>query len=392
MKTVSALLMGALAFNTYANFATDDLVEQAKILRKGNQHIDQDWLKRATEGARLVRGEALDLAENVVTEQTKEQAAAEDKQRMESFRFLVFVSYSLNEASLDEILRTIAGREDTAVVFRGVPNNMKIDEGMRKVQQLAMKIKPVPNIILNPELFTKHNVSVVPTVVMRSDEKPQNSVLSVKGIFDPSWLEKRFEHGEEGDLGVKGPIELIAERDLIEVMKERVAQVDWKAKKEAALKRFWSNQKFIDLPVAVKDSVRRIDPTVVVTSDIRTSAGEFVAKEGDRVNPLDTRPFTQAYIVFDPLDKRQVKRAKALAGELKPTVAAINYLVTQFDRDDGWASYEAISDELDAPVYLLTNDVQERFQVEKVPSVITADTTHFIISEKSIQKEDPSDE
>lgn len=392
-KTISALAMSAIAFTAAANSVDiSELAEQAKLLRQGNKHVDVEWLQRAADSAKIMKGEALELANDVVGKHTKQQLAAEDQKRMSSFKFLVFVSYSLDDASLNDILTSIAGREDTAAVFRGVPENMKIDEGMRKIQLLAMKIDPVPNIILNPELFTQHNVKVVPTVVMRSDDNPDKAAISVKGLFDPAWLEKRFKAGETGDLGAKGPIEMIAERDLIEVMKERVALVDWEAKKTDALERFWGNQTFIQLPVARKDNVRRIDPTVIVTKDIVTSTGEFVAKAGDRVNPLNTRPLTQAYIVFDPLDKKQVERVKAVSAELKPTVAAVNYLVTQFDKENGWDSYTAISDALDAPIYLLTSDVKKRFQIEKVPTVITADKTHFIVTEKAIKSGDTTHE
>lgn len=393
-KTITALVLSALALSVTASSDNDvnEIVEQAKTLRKGHPSIDEEWLRRATDGAKLLRGDALDLAEGVIDKHSKEQEVAEDKDRMNGYKYLVFVSYSLDENSLNEILKTVAGREDTAVVFRGVPDNMKIDEGMLKIQRLAIKINPVPNIILDPELFTQHNVNVVPTVVMRSSSDLSKSEISVKGIFDPAWLESQFKDGESGELGIKGPIELIAERDLIEVMKERVALVDWEAKKEAALKRFWTHQQFTELPVARKDKVRRIDPSVVVTGDIQTSTGEFVARAGDRVNPLNTRPFTQAYIVFDPLDKKQVERVKAVAAELKPNVAAVNFLVVQFDREAGWDSYTAISDDFDAPVYLLTSDVKERFQIEKVPSVITADKTHFIVTEKAIQEVEPSNE
>ena len=391
LKALSALMVSVITFSAVAdNYDLQGLAEQAKVYRKGNVNIDNEWLKRATDSASIMRGEALELAESVAKEQNKEHQAAEDKARMNGYKYLVFVSYSLNESALNEILTTVSGRSDTAVVFRGVPDGMKIDEGMLKIQRLAMKVNPVPNIILNPELFTQHNISVVPSMVMRSGVNLNESHVSVKGLFDPLWLEKRFAAGDSGDLGVKGPVEAIAERDLIEVMKERVAQVDWNAKKEGALKRYWNHQTFSELPVATTDRVRRIDPTVVVTSDIRTSTGEFVARAGDRVNPLNTRPFTQGYIVFDPLDKAQVAKVKELHKTLKPTVAKVNFLVTQFDRDLGWDSYTAISDELDAPVYLLTSDIRERFQIEKVPSVITGDKTHFIVKEWATQEVDIS--
>ena len=56
-------------------------------------------------------------------------------------------------------------------------------------------------------------------------------------------------------------------------------------------------------------------------------------------------------------------------------------IVTRLDKEDGWDSYEEISDLLDEPVHLLTPDVRDRFELEYVPSVITAEGKIFKVEE-----------
>ena len=60
---------------------------------------------------------------------------------------------------------------------------------------------------------------------------------------------------------------------------------------------------------------REVDPSVVVTKDIAAVDGSVFTRAGDVINPLcdphmecqpGTRPFTQAVMVFDPQDKKQM--------------------------------------------------------------------------------------
>src|SRR5690606_35404295 len=115
----------------------------------------------------------------------------------------------------------------------------------------------------------------------------------------------------------------------------------------------------------------------------KSSTGEFVARAGDRVNPLETRPFTQAIVVFDARDKKQVDLIAQKLPQIRdePGVQRTVLITTGFDKGIGWDGYKSVTDLLDDAVFLLTPDVRDRFALEKVPSIITADATHFIVRE-----------
>src|SRR5699024_9955194 len=147
---------------------------------------------------------------------------------------------------------------------------------------------------------------------------------------------------------------------------------------------------FVSLEPAFKSRTRRVDASVIATGDIQTSTGEFVARAGDRVNPLDTRAFTQAIVIFDATSKKQVEKVQKNIDEIraKPGVQKVVYITTKLDAERGWDAYKDITEKFEAPVFVLTPDVRERFALEYVPSVITADSTHFIIDELGLDGDD----
>ncbi|MBZ3672433.1 hypothetical protein JT305_10545 [Salmonella enterica subsp. enterica serovar Senftenberg] len=112
----------------------------------------------------------------------------------------------------------------------------------------------------------------------------------------------------------------------------------------------------------------------MITSDISTPDGTVLLTRVT-INPLcdpkevckhGTRPFTQAVVVFDPLDKKQMELLAKKLPEIKlePGVQRITYIATEFDKDKGWDSYKSVTDNFDAPVYLLTPDLITRFELE----------------------------
>ena len=62
-------------------------------------------------------------------------------------------------------------------------------------------------------------------------------------------------------------------------------------------------------------------------------------------------------------------------------VQSTTLIATQFDSLDGWDSYRSVTDHFEAPVYLLTPDIVQRFEIERLPSVITSDGKAFVVEE-----------
>lgn len=403
------------------------LVDDVKRIQKNSQSIvGEQWLSQA----QVLQPEAIKHAQTIREGVIKAnpllsaaQEQAEPFKTDEIYQNLLFISYSLGEIALKEVLETASQDQSIALIMRGIPEGMDIWGGMAQLQRLAAEYDPMPNIVLDPTLFEKYQVDIVPTLIfLEKDEleleplsreeldklynplnpnyetpnqelggaeqgQPKSVLLKeiarVSGLTDPEWIKRQIKQNQKGNFGIKGPVLEIAERDLIEVMKERVLQVDWEEKKRLAGERFWNNQKFIYLPTNQKEQIHYVDASVTVTRDIITPDGQFIAQAGDTVNPLATRPFTQAIVVFNPAEKKQLHwiRDALPAIEKGKGVKKVVYIATQLDTDDGWEGYEALTNELQAHVFLLTPDVRDRFELRSTPSVITANETHFVVHE-----------
>lgn len=57
---------------------------------------------------------------------------------------------------------------------------------------------------------------------------------------------------------------------------------------------------------AIRSRTSFFDPTIVVEEDIQAPDGQFIAKRGDRVNPLDQVPWRHTWYFIDGGDERQV--------------------------------------------------------------------------------------
>lgn len=306
------------------------------------------------------------------------------EKRHTGYSLLVFASFSLGTQGLDDIFSAVADDKDAVVVFRGVPEGVSFAEGVKMLQNLAGQKEKIPNVIINPTLFDTYSVSVVPTLLLLEDSSQgeQRVAARVEGISRSGWIREAVERGESGDLGAKGPVMEIAEPNLIDVAKQRLAAIDWEKKKEDAIARFWTKADFNELPRARVPRSRELDPSIIVTEDI-SAEGEMIVPEGTVINPLDLRPFTQALVIFDPMDQKQIELLERNLPNIRtaPGVQRITFIATRLDRETGWDSYKEITDRLDAPVFLLSSDIVSRFEVEYAPTVITSLGRKFQILE-----------
>jgi len=304
-----------------------------------------------------------------------------------SGRVVFFASLSLGPEGLDDVIYAASKIPDSMVVFRGVRDVNKFAKSVFEIQSLAGKQSPMANVLIDPTLYRDYGITKVPTILYLNEEKT-SEVARVAGLSNAEWLIRNVNAGNSGDLGVRGPVEDILEKDLIEVMQNKVAGINWVEKKENAIKRFWERQEFIELPRAPKSRRRYLDPSIIITNDIRDAAGNIIVFQGTSINPLELRSFTQAVVVFDPLDSRQLALVDEKLPELIKNYPRVTLIVTRFDRAEGWESYKSITDHFDAPVFKLTSDIYSRFDLEFTPVVITANKNHFIIDELAFTEEE----
>lgn len=302
---------------------------------------------------------------------------------------LLFASFSLERQGLEDMLEVASSDPGIAVVFRGIPDDMEVAQGVMFLQALASEYSPVPSVVIDPTLFRDHHVNAVPTLIRIGDTaRPEDVIARVAGMSEPQWLDRQLAKGETGDFGIRGPVSDIEERDMIEVMQERVGQVDWARKREEAAERFWSGQDFQWMPPAIRPRTRQLDPRVRVYDDIIGPEGNVIAAAGTVINPLDSVPFNQAIIVFNATDPREMELVAERLPALTQDVERVMFIATELDADVGWDAYKEVTDYFDAPVYLLTPDVKNRFELEFTPSVITSDGSQFIVRELVRGRED----
>jgi len=133
------------------------------------------------------------------------------------------------------------------------------------------------------------------------------------------------------DLGVVGPTYEIAERDLIEVMKDKFRRME----KSGELAKVQENYKqrvieAVEKPrpvrgVSTTETARTfyVDPTWTLDRDVVDEQGKLLFRAGTKVNPLDYAPLTQYLLFFDQREKAQVAFARRFVEQSKARVKPI---------------------------------------------------------------------
>ncbi|HGM7876872.1 TPA: TrbC family F-type conjugative pilus assembly protein [Pseudomonas aeruginosa] len=306
----------------------------------------------------------------------------------EGMRKLVFVSWSMGDHEIKELLLEYNGDANVGLLFRGIPDEMKMVDALAKMQRLSQQTKSSVSVLLDPVAFQKHGITVVPSVVIENGDE---LLAKAKGTSSIARIEDALKEGKKGDLGYLGPTLEIAERDLIEQMKEKFASLDPEEMKRKALARFWKGQTMFDLPHAEETRTRRLDPSVTVQQDMVTPDGKVIYRAGDVINPLSIRPFTQRLLIIDPAVLEQVSLAREQMAAFGKS-QTVTLILSSVDVEGGWDDLQRIQGAVSAPAYMLKADVKERFAIERTPSIVTADGQSFFIEERYVGRGQVNDQ
>ncbi|MBK5969337.1 conjugal transfer pilus assembly protein TraW [Thiorhodovibrio litoralis] len=291
--------------------------------------------------------------------------------------FTLFASRSLGDAQLRDLFLFASGQPETQILFRGIGEDESLLDFMASLKPLLQDIDQPPTVLLDPTPFRAHGIESVPTLVATGPDGQE--VARVSGLASIHWLRSALDEGKTGDLGVRGPIREIAEQDILELIHQRLARLDFETLGERAVARAFDRLPFEPLPAAGEDRERWIDPTITAGADVHLPDGTLLVRAGDSVNPLDKLPFTQRLVIFDASDSRQVAFAHSLASEAsdKPTT----FLLTGAHRKGGWNALTRVMELLDRRVFLLTPEMRERFALDRVPAIIEAVGRQFRVRE-----------
>ena len=259
-----------------------------------------------------------------------------------------------------------ASATKSILVFRGVEQGGDTGTITKRLYEVVKEIKPFPSSVIDPTLFTRFNVKVVPTMI---ETNKAGETRIARGLPGFGWLSKQA----PGDLGQRGSsLYAISEPDMIEEMQRRMREHDWAKEKQHAIDNFWANQKdTVNLPTAEKNSERLIDTSIVATQDIvHPTSGMMIVTKGAKINPQAILPMRHVYIVFDATHKKQVEIAKKVGDEMLKKQKPVVYLFSKMDTVKGWEPYNQTQELMNAPIYKLNQAIVDRFQIHVLPSVV----------------------
>lgn len=300
-------------------------------------------------------------------------------------RYVVYLSLGMPDQEFTQAMTAIKSRDDAFGVIVGlaekdhsIPDTMKLI--YRRWNNHDPESEVPPLIYMDPNLFDDYAVRDVPTIIRFDGKTP---TVKVRGMLNFDWVEDQFEAGRTGNLGQQGPVYEIAEEHFMETVKRRMAKLNPDKMKQQAMDRFWSNQNFTLLPDAQETASFKVDLTFTVQRDIQTPNGTYLARKGQKVNPLDIMPFQRIGIVFDASEPAQVAWAQkeVIRAQKKQTIPIV--MITDLDiSEDGWEAFRTLNNSIPGVAVKMANaPILERFQVEKVPSRFEQDGKFIRVTE-----------
>lgn len=317
-----------------------------------------------------------------------------------SITLQVLATESILEDTVDKLLveasRLHAAYPDRDITVRALLKGLPA--GAHNMRDAVMKLRAISEAIakaappvsvavsIDPRPFRTHHSNAVPHSILDVENKP---TVTVSGAVVGMWLMDQFTRGSKGHLGTIGPTVEVVERDLREVIDERLSRIDWASKRDKAMSQYWGRQTkaSVALPTAAKRRVREYDPTIEVTEDMRTPAGLLIARKGQKLNPLEIKPYGKALIVFDPLAPGQIETARQLGAHHE---RAVKYLVTRLVLPSGETGAKALAkleQVLAGRVYRFDARQFGAFQLEALPSVIEQFGKVWRVTEHSLVTE-----
>jgi len=358
---------------------------QETWLEESRRIIEEARLEPAPEWLRTQPGEeALVLAEELASE-ARTQLPNPGSTRGEQKHLLIFGSFSIPEGTLRALLSE-ATEANVTLVFRGVPRGSTIHEVIRRLKRVSDGER-VPNVLIDPTLFRRYGVSVVPTMALERGEGKKPIVVS--GAVTADWLRRRSDSVVSGseDLGRRGEVFEIAEADLIEEMQQRLANIDWAARRQAAIDNYWKRpHEFVDLEDATEQRKFLVDPSVRVTQDLEDVDGQVLVRAGQSFNPLELVPLSKTVVIFRGTDSRHVAKAAQVMRDASAQGRGVILLTTTVDVDRGWAHLESLEEQLKGTVYVLPASLAKSFHLSRAPAVVTVQGKHLLVTELPVKE------
>lgn len=284
----------------------------------------------------------------------------------ESATNYIFISFSMGDSAIKRLLKESVERDEESVfIFQGwkPPHFQQMFQRIGALLPHQDNSKRLPTLIIEPDLYTKMKVDAVPQYLVKREDDVWVHVkgaLSIEDAHSKSYLPTETLASE-----VFGTMYEIEEPNMIALIKERLANHDWEADVERIKKGIYETKSSVALPTAIKDVTYFVDPTITVKQNIPATEGRFIARKGQRVNPLEYMTLSKDYVIFDPSDLSQ----KAYVKEYLRKKPYSSLIVTQFPSNS--KSMAELENLFKRPIKELNKLIVKRFELKEVPSIVS---------------------
>jgi conjugal transfer pilus assembly protein TraW len=277
----------------------------------------------------------------------------------------VYISLAMPEETIRSLFhQALANKDLRSVVFvlRGwKPEGLnELVARLNKLFPEAQKLRDLPNVQIDPTLFEQQAIDVVPTFATKDAGGRWGTVVGSTSIEDAV---RRIESNRY-DGEVIGPTFDIEEPNILKVIQERIAKMDWKAEVERVKQNVLTKRTTGGhLPPASKDDSYLVDLTIVNNQDLQGTNGEVFAQAGTTVNPFDYMTTQKRFIFFDANDPEQLEQAVRWRQQHDYTTLITTLPLRTVE------ARKAAHERLRQPIYEINQMIVNRFRLTAVPAI-----------------------
>ena len=155
-----------------------------------------------------------------------------------TFTINLFVSESLGESTLLQLLRESGSAQNINIVVRGMgTRDTNLAQTFTRWRHRINQTGINQNIQINPVLFREQTIDRVPAMTVVVNNKTE---LLAFGVTSTDWLMRQYHSDKRGNIGAYGSTYPISEPDLLEVLLRRLQQINWQTVQVKAHKRLQS--------------------------------------------------------------------------------------------------------------------------------------------------------
>ena len=144
----------------------------------------------------------------------------------------LFVSASMGKALLGDLLKNA---ENEVLVVRGInAHQQNLTTAFQQWQRRLKQNSSSTSVEIDPIAFRQDQINRVPALSLQIDGKTE---LTAFGVTSTGWLKRQYQAGKRGNLGTFGTTYPVVEPDLLEVLFQRLHQINWQTVQATAYKR-----------------------------------------------------------------------------------------------------------------------------------------------------------